>query len=177
MAKHRKSLRRRSTKKSRSTRRRSRMLYGGSPANVGIFALGSKDLPQGNQFLDMHRDQHGGANANLPKMLRNALQMGGAAPLDTMGQPLLPSSLYDNARVAATYAQYGQIAGMKDQAGGRRRRAKGRKGKKTHRRSVRRSRKMRGGAMDLTPAEIDWKEAIGIPQGVNPQFASWNAAA
>jgi len=146
-------------------------MRGGSPANVGSYALGGKDLPQGSQFLGMHVGQHGGANANLPNKLRNALQMGGAAPLDTMGQPLLPSSLYDNARVAATYAQYGQIAGMKDQAGGRRR--KGRKGKKTQRRS----RKMRGGAMGLTPAEISWKEAIGIPQGVNPQFASWNAAA
>ncbi len=152
-------------------------MYGGNPANVGSYALGSKDLSQGSQFLGMHRDQHGGANT-LPNMMRNALQMGGAAPLDTMGQPLIAPSMNDSARVAATYAQYGQIAGMKDQAGGRRRR-RGRKGT-THRRSVRasrRSRKMRGGAMVLSPAEIAWKEAISVPQGVNPQFASWNAAA
>jgi hypothetical protein len=151
------------------------MMYGGSPANVGSYALGGKDLSQGSQFLGMHVGQHGGANATLPKMLRNALQMGGAAPLDTMGQPLITSSMNDSARVAETYAMYGQIAGLKDQAGGRRR--KGRKGKKTHRRSVRRSRKMRGGAMGLTPAEVGWNEAISVPQGVNPQFASWNAAA
>ena len=167
MAKHRKSLRRRSTKKARRTRKR--MMYGGSPANVG-YTVNPLSLPQGKQFLQMHEGQHGGSNATLPNKLRNALQMGGAAPLDTMGQPLLPSSLYDNARVAETYAQYGQIAGMKDQAGGRRR--KGRKGT-THRRS----RKMRGGFMALSPAEIAWKEAISVPQGVNPQFASWNAAA
>ena len=58
------------------------------------------------------------------------------------------------------------------QAGGRRRR-RGKKGKKTHRRS----RKMRGGAMVLTPAEVGWKESVAVPQGVNPQFISWNAAA
>ena len=160
-------------------------MYGGNPANVGSYALGGKDLPQGNQFLQMHEGQHGGGNT-FPNMLRNAIQMGGAAPLDTMGQPLIPASLNDSARVAATFAQYGQIAGMKDQAGGRRRR-RGRKGKKTHRRSgsasagsvraSRRSRKMRGGAMGLSPAEISWKEAIAVPQGVNPQFASWDASA
>jgi hypothetical protein len=152
MAKHRKSHRRRSTKKSRRTRRR--MMYGGNPANVGSYALGAKDLPQGNQFLQMHQGQHGGA-----------------APLSVMGQSLIPPSLNDSARVAATYAQYGQIANMKDQTGGRRRR-RGKKSRKT-----RRSRKMRGGAYALSPAEVAWKEAISVPQGVNPQFASWNAAA
>ncbi len=171
MAKHRKSHRRRSTKRSHS-RRRTRRMRGGSPANVGSYDLGSKDLAAGSQFLGMHKDQHGGGANTLPNMLRNTLQMGGAAPLNTLGQPLIPASLNDSARVAATYAQYGQIAGMKDQAGGRRR---GRKGKKS--RKMRRSRKMRGGAYSLSPAEVAWKEAISVPQGVNPQFSSWDASA
>ncbi len=150
------------------------MMYGGAdinPGSVNSFALGGKDLSQGSQYLGMHKYQHGGGNATLPNMMRNMLQMGGSAPLDVMGQPLIPASLNDSARVSGTYAALAQTAGMKDQAGGRRRR-RGRKGKKTHRRS----RKMRGGAMSLTPAEISWKEAITVPQGVNPQFASWDAA-
>ncbi len=151
-------------------------MYGGAdinPGSVNSFALGGKDLSQGGQFLGMHVGQHGGANGTLPNMMRNMLQMGGAAPLDSMGQPLIPSSLNDSARVASTFAQYGQISGMKDQSGGRRRR-RGRKGT-THRRS--RSRKMRGGGLVLTPAEVGWKESVAVPQGVNPQFASWDAAA
>jgi hypothetical protein len=179
MAKHRKSHRRRRHTKRRSTHRRRshRMMYGGgatdiNPANVGSFALGSKDLAAGQQYLDMHRAQHGGGSPLNAIMNLARGQMGGAAPLNTMGQSLIPSTMNDSARVSETYAQYGQIAGMKDQSGGRRRR-RGRKGKKTHRRS----RKMRGGALMLTPAEVGWKEAIDVPQGVNPQFASWDASA
>lgn len=119
--------------------------------------MGNRSLPAGMQFLQMHQGQHGGA-----------------ASLDTMGQPLIPATMNDSARVSSTYAALAQTAGMKDQAGGRRRRrCAGRKGKKT----MRRSRKMRGGALALTPAEVAWKEAIAIPQGVNPQFASWDASA
>ena len=134
------------------------MMYGGadiSPANVGSFALGGMDLPAGRQFLDMHRAQHGGA-----------------ADINLTGQPLIPSSMYDSARVAATYTQYGQIAGLSDQSGGRRRR-RGRKGKKTHRRS----RKMRGGSLALTPSPVDWQTQIKVPEGVHPMFKSWDASA
>ena len=132
-------------------------MYGGSPENVGRYGMGNLSLPAGKQFLDMHRAQHGGA-----------------ASLSTMGMPLIPADMTGAARVAPTYAAYEQIAGLKDLSGGRRRRRKG-KGKKTMRRS--RSRKMRGGALMLSPAEVAWKEAISVPQGVNPQFASWDASA
>ncbi len=173
MAKHRKS-HRRSTKRRHSRRKTHRMRGGAtdlSPANVGSFTLGGKDLPQGGQFLQMHVGQHGGANT-FPNVLRNTLQMGGAAPLSTMGQPLLTGPQTIAARTDVINQQFAQIAGMKDQAGGRRRR-RGRKGKKTHRRS----RKMRGGSLVLTPAEVGWKEAVAVPQGVNPQFASWDSSA
>ena len=154
MAKHRKSHRRRRHTKRRSTRR---MMYGGSPANVGSYGMDNLSLPAGKQYLDMHRAQHGGA-----------------ASLATMGMPLIPEDMNGTARVASTYAQMAQIRGLSDLSGGRRRR-RGRKGKKTMRRS--RSRKMRGGALMLSPAEVAWKEAISVPQGVNPQFASWDASA
>jgi hypothetical protein len=99
-------------------------------------------------------------------------QHGGAANLSSMGQPLLSPQEAVLARTEAINQQFAQIAGMKDQAGGRRGR-RGRKPRKTHRRS----RKMRGGAMSLSPADVAWLEAVKVPQGVNPQFASWNAAA
>ncbi len=130
-------------------------MYGGSPANVGMNNMGNLSLQAGNQFLDMHRAQHGGA-----------------ALISATGMPLIPANMNDTARVASTYAQMAQINGLSDLKGGRRRRRKG-KGKKT----MRRSRKMRGGALMLSPAEVDWKEAISVPQGVNPQFASWDASA
>ncbi len=147
------------------------------PAPYGSNALGGLDLPQGQQFMQMHPGQHGGANnKNKSNTMGWAptIQAGGAAPLNTVGVPFLNGQEAVAARTAALDAQLAQTANLKDpgQAGGRRRR-RGRKGKKTHRRS----RKMRGGALVLTPAEVAWKEAIAVPQGVNPQFASWDAAA
>jgi hypothetical protein len=110
-------------------------------------------LPQGVQFAGMHVGQHGGA-----------------APVGYTG--VLDDSLRASARTDATMVQYGQIAGMKDsdQAGGRRRRRRGgRKSRKGRRRS------QRGGA--LSPAPVDWTEAVSVPSGVNPQFKSWDASA
>ena len=126
-------------------------MRGGNPANVGSYNLGNRSLAAGQQFAQMHLGQHGGS-----------------APLSVMGAPFLSSADATIARTAQIDAQIAQIQGLKDQSGGRRRRA-GRKGKKTHRRS----RKMRGGSYVLTPAEIGWKEAVSVPQGVNPQFATF----
>lgn len=154
MVKHRKTHRRRHAK-----RRTTRRMRGGynrlSPADYGSYNLGGKDLPQGQQFASMHIGQHGGA-----------------APLAVMGQPFLSQGEAAIARTNVLDLQLAQTAGMSDQSGGRRRRRKS-KGKKTHRRS----RNMYGGAYVANPAQVDWQEAIGIPKGVNPQFASFNAAA
>lgn len=177
MAKHRKSHRRRHTKRARRTHRR--MRGGGSPAlspaPYGSNALGGLDLNQGKQFALMHQGQHGGANKNKNATPTGGwavpIQMGGAASLESLDKPMLPPELLGSARVAETFAQYDQIRGLTDQAGGRRRR----RGCKS--RKMRRSRKMRGGALVLTPAEVGWKEAVSVPQGVNPQFATWDASA
>jgi hypothetical protein len=95
---------------------------------------------------------------------------------------MLDDALRASARTDATFTQYGQIAGLKDadQAGGRRRRRRGsRKARKSRKakksRKSRKSRKQRGGAM--SPAPVNWSEAVSVPTGVNPQFKSWDASA
>jgi hypothetical protein len=144
MAKRSKSHRRR-----RHTKRR-RTMRGGNPANVGSYNLGNRSLQAGEQFALMHQAQHGGA-----------------APLSAMNERFLSGPEATIARTAQIDAQFAQIQGLKDQAGGRRHRRS--RGKKSHRRS----RKMRGGSYALTPANVDWTEAVKVPQGVNPQFATF----
>jgi hypothetical protein len=159
MAKHRKHTRKsRKSHKRRSTRRQRGGAFDIQPEAVGWKAA-NLSLPQGIQFAGMHVGQHGG-------------QRGGAAPVGYTG--MLDDGLRASARVDSTFAQYGQIAGMKDadQAGGRRRRRRG--GRKS-RKGGRRSRRQRGGA--LSPAPIGWTEAVSVPSGVNPQFKSWDASA
>ncbi len=106
-----------------------------------------QSLAQGQAFLQAHVGQHGGV-ADYPGQAFGGLS--------------LPSDLVASARVGPTLDAFQQIAGMKDQTGGRRRRRtqrKGRKGsrkahRKSHRKSHRKgrkgSRKQRGGEAPLS---------------------------
>lgn len=184
---------RKHTRKTRKThkKRASRRQRGGAadlqPAGAN-WTTANFSLPQGVEFAKMHVGQHGGGeNATMPQLGLNKAQFGGAAPVGYTG--MLDDGLRASARVDATFAQYGQIAGLKDadQAGGRRRRKarktgrKSRKAGRKSRKAGRKSRKargsrrrQRGGA--LAPAPVGWVEN-GVPTGVNPQFRSWDASA
>lgn len=143
---------RRMSKKSRSTRRRHRKMRGGESSAASVLgdtmkAMSQQSLSQGQQYLNMHQGQHGGANLDA-----------GPFPGAVTEQALIPQDMMGAARVAPLNAALSAIANMKDpgQAGGRRRARKGRKAskkaKKASRKASRKSRKgrktrrMRGGS-------------------------------
>lgn len=134
-----------------------------SPASTGgdpMQAMSQQSLAQGQQFANMHANQHGGGALDA-----------GPFPGAVTEQSLLPSNLAAAARVAPLNAALNAIANMKDpgQAGGARKR-KGRKasrksrkasrkGRKASRKASRKSRKnrrMRGGAAyDSNPSSVN----------------------
>ncbi len=83
-------------------------------------------LAQGSQYLNIHKDQHGGAAAPYPTAVTNSVLSG----------PMIAAT-----RTGPLDAAISQIQGMQD--GGKRRR-KGKKHSRKHK-SSRRSRKHRGG--------------------------------
>ena len=101
---------RRNNRKSRRNNRRSRRnLYGGqAPVNWSNPGPMQLSLGQGVGFAEQHAGQHGGM---------------GPYPGSVMSSSL-PSDLAASARINPTLAAYAQIAGMKDQAGGRKRRSR-----------------------------------------------------
>lgn len=127
---------RRMSKKHRSTRRRHHKQRGGdsSPANVvgdSMKPIMNQSLAQGQQFANMHANQHGGGLD------------AGPFPGAVTEQSMLPQNLHAAARIAPLNSALNAIANMKDpgQAGGRRRGRKGRKASKKARKASRKSRK------------------------------------
>jgi hypothetical protein len=84
-------------------------------------------LGQGGDYLKYHVGQHGGALAG--------------APLSAIGSSALPSSMSGPAMQNGIHQAYAAIAGLKDQAGGKRR-----KNMKKHGGSRRKSSKKHGGS-------------------------------
>lgn len=133
--------------RNRKASRKNRMMCGGNPASVNdtSMALSTADsLAQGQQFAGIHSAQHGGFT-NAPAMNGPVLappppppvQMGGAGiqlvgggggayPASVEGS-VLPGDLVASARTGPLNAAIAAIQGMKDQAGGRRRRNRNRK--------------------------------------------------
>ena len=124
----------------RSVKRRGSRRMRGGVAPVGYTNPGPMNLSlaQGNQFLDMHKDQHGGS-----------LNTSGAYPGVVTQASVLPGELVDSAKLAPLNAsfdyikQFGPSSDNPNLRGGKRRRGskksrKGRKGRKS-------SRKQRGG--------------------------------
>jgi len=140
---------RKHTKRQRSQRqRRTRRHQGGSHALMGAplsdnLAGGwssKMSMGQGGDVMRYRAGQNGGFLAG--------------APVGVIGREGLPSSMQGAAMTASTMKAYADIAGLKDQAGGRRKR-KNKKSKKQRRnRSKRskRSKKQRGGSkLDFAP--------------------------
>jgi hypothetical protein len=193
MVKGKRNMKRRTHRKgTRKSRRMTRMRGGylmGSNVGDTSMDVGSKlNLAQGNQYGAMHKDQHGGvANVGytgvLPNDMRAAArvgQMGGMAPVGDTG--MLEAGLREAARIQPLDASTTEIAGMRDQGGGGRRR-KSKKGKsrtnmRKSRTNMRKSRRcwsrknMRGGMANvgspdmLLPVDMG-KEAVG---GMNHEW-------
>ncbi len=145
---------RRMSRKHRTHRRRYHRMRGGdsSPASTGgnpMAGMMAQSLAQGQQFSNIHANQHGGALD------------AGPFPGAVTEQSLIPSNLAAAARVAPLNAALNAIANMKDpgQAGGARRGRRGRKASRKGRKASRKNRKtrrMRGGAAYVSnPASVN----------------------
>ena len=145
----------RSQRKQRKSQRRSRggAALSGAPLSFSLSGDWSSKMSQGQggDYLKYHVGQHGGA------------AMAGA-PLSSLGETL-PMALHGPARIGALDAAMSEIAGLKDQAGGRRKSKKSKKSKRHTRR--------RGGAMGYAPFPsagmllADYSKA-----GITPQWKS-----
>ena len=142
------------------------MRGGMAPLNDSSMAMGLKDnLSQGQQFLNIHRAQHGGAAA-YPVAVTDSV---------------LSGSMIAAARTGPLDTAMSHIRGMQD--GGARRRgkkskkSKTRKHKGSHKRGHSRRHRMRGGAA-FAGAPLS-ENAMLLPSGLERQAAlnnDWDAA-
>jgi len=154
--------------RSRTNRnRKNRMLYGGmAPLSDTSMNMAQRDsLAQGSQYLNIHKDQHGGAAA-YPTAVTNSVLTG----------PMIAAT-----RTGPLDTAIAQIQGMQD--GGRRRshssrrsHSRSRKGKKHSRRShsrskKHRSRRHRGGAHSGSNGAPLSGSSMLLPAGLDKQAA------
>ena len=152
MAKRR-NMKRRTHRKGTRRMRGGYVLTGSNVNDTSMNAPFKVNMLQGQEYASQHANQHGGvANVGytgvLPLDMRHAAhidQAGGMAPVGDTG-------VMDVGRVEARLgpldASFQEIAGMKDQAGGRRRKRtsrKSRKSRKASRKGTRKSRRNNGG--------------------------------
>jgi len=128
---------------------------GSNVTNTSMNSASNLSLAQGKDYSSIHQNQHGGV-----------------APVGDQG--LLDDSLRSSAHLAPLDRSLAEIAGMSDQAGGRRRKhRKGRKSMKSRksRRSMRR-RSMRGGVMsvDAPTTLLTGEDLKGAVEGMNPEW-------
>lgn len=172
------SKRQRSQRQRSQRQRRTRRHQGGSHALMGAPLSDSlaggwsskMASGHGSDYLKYHAGQHGGYLAG--------------APVSVIGREGLPASMQGSAMTAGTMKAYADIAGLKDQHGGRRKKhgKKSKKQRRTRSKSQRRTRskrsnrskRQRGGSkLDFAPVSSagmllsDYTKA-----GLSPQWSS-----
>jgi hypothetical protein len=169
----------------RSTMRGGYVLTGSDVNDTSMNAPAKLNLLQGQQYGSQHANQHGGTanvgyTGTLPQNMRAAAlmgQMGGVAPVGDTG--VMDVNRVE-ARLGPLDASLQEIAGMKDQGGGRRRRSSSKGGRKSRKsrkacksRSSKRSRRyMYGGTASVSdptmmlPVGME-KQAV---MGMNPEW-------
>ena len=145
--KNRASRKNRSNRDRKNRSRRNRSLRGGmAPVHDRSMDMAQRDsLAQGSQYLNIHKDQHGGAAAPYPTAVTNSVLSG----------PMIAAT-----RTGPLDAAISQIQGMQD--GGRRR-----KGKK----HSRRRRGHRGGAHTAATGAALSESSMLLPAGMDKQAA------
>lgn len=151
-----------------------RMMYGGydsSPAPTAgnaMAAMQQQNLAQGNQFLAMHKNQHGGGALDA-----------GPFPGAVVASTVLPENLHASARVAPLDAAIKEIQGLKDQSGGARKKRRGsRKSKKASRKGRKgrkgrkSSRRQGGGAWSMENAQSVSAPGLILPAGLEARALS-----
>jgi len=142
--KNRASRKNRSNRDRKNRSRRNRCWKGGmAPVNDRSMDMAQRDsLAQGSQYLNIHKDQHGGAAAPYPTAVTNSVLSG----------PMIAAT-----RTGPLDAAISQIQGMQD--GGRRRK---------HKKHSRRRRGHRGGAHSGAPLS---ESSMLLPAGMDKQAA------
>ena len=167
---------RRSRRHGRSRRSRGGAALSGAPLAHSLAGDWSSKMSagQGGDFLKYHAGQHGGALAG--------------APLSAVDSSALPSALRGPAHIGGLDKAFSDVAGLRDQAGGKRRRTRHHKkhgkkhGKKSSKRRstrrtrrTRRNRKSNGGAIGYAPfgsATMLLDSAGYSKAGLTPQWSS-----
>jgi hypothetical protein len=140
--------------------------------NTGSMNMGSSNMGSMNTgYTNTGYTNTGSMNTGMPPKL----QMGGVAPVGDQG--LLDDSLRTSAHLGPLDRSLAEIAGMSDQAGGRRRRRRGRKsrksrGRKSRGRKSRRNCSMRGGVANVTDSStlLTGDALKGAVEGMNPEW-------
>jgi hypothetical protein len=153
------SRRNRKNRASRKNRSRRNLRGGMAPINDKSMEMAQRDsLAQGSQYLNIHKDQHGGAAAPYPTAVTNSVLSGPMIAATRTG-PL------DNA--------ISQIQGMQD--GGRRRKIKKHKGGRRSRKVNKHSRRRhRGGAHTGAIGATVSADTMMLPAGMDKQAALHN---
>ncbi len=118
---------RKGSRKSRKMMKSRREIIGGfiAPVNMGNPVM-EESLAQGRSFASYHAGQHGGV---------------ADYPTSVSAGPFLSGSMASQAGVAGLDSKWAEIAGMRDQAGGKRRKSRKAKKSKKSRKASRKSRK------------------------------------
>jgi hypothetical protein len=144
------------TRKSRMNRNRSRRnLRGGmAPVNDTSMNMAQRDsLAQGSQYLNIHKDQHGGAPAPYPTAVTNSVLSG----------PMIAAT-----RTGPLDAAMAQIQGMQD--GGRRHRKGKKHSRKQKGKKHSRSRRSHRGGRHFVGASVS-ENSMLLPAGMDKQAA------
>ena len=147
--------------------------------NMGYTNMGSTNMGYTNMgSTNMGSTNMGSTNMGSANMgTTPRLQMGGVAPVGDQG--LLDDSLRGSAHLGPLDRSLAEIAGMSDQAGGRRRRSRGRKsrgrksrGRRSRGRKSRRTCSMSGGVADVSdPSTLLTGDSLkGAVEGMNPEW-------
>lgn len=138
------------------------MKGGMAPVGDTSMALGQKDsLAQGNQFLEIHKNQHGGMSPY---------------PGGVTGSVLSDSSMVAAARTGPLDSALSQIQGMQD--GGARRAKRSKTRGRKHKRGHSRRHRMRGGAHHFTGSPLS-ENSMLLPSGLEKSAGlnyDWDAA-
>lgn len=151
---------RKCSRKNRSSRKNRNMMGGMAPINDTSMTMSQRDsLAQGNQYLNIHKGQYGGAMAS-------------PAPYSAVTGSVLSGPMIAATRTGPLDVAIGQIQGMQD--GGRRRRRKAHKGGRRSRKVKKHSRSRRshrGGAH--SGASLS-ESSMLLPSGLERQAALHN---
>lgn len=131
----------------------------GAPVNYALAGDWSSrmSLGQGGDFFKYHQGQHGGE-----------------APVGSIGKLLIDPSMQGPAMTAGTFKAYADIAGLKDQAGGKRRRHRksSKKSKKSKSRKSKSRKSRKGGSKRRSTRKTRHRRRRGGALGYSPTSAS-----